>query len=435
MDTARASMIGSRIRERRVMAGMKQADLARAAGISASYLNLIEHNRRRIGGKTLNQLADVLKVPAGQLAEGAEAALVDALTQAAKTAVEGDTAETDRVEEFAGRFPGWAQLVAQLARERSDLTRAVNALTDRIAHDPELATSLHEVISTVTAIRSTASILAGGALEPQWQSRFHRNINEDSERLATEAEALVRYLEGAPGAEMAVRTPLEQVHAFMAAHDHHFSELEGAGGSARVASIVNRSDVLVDDTARRIANALLLQYVQDARALPMRDMEGWLRDIGADVIQTAPGQLPQTLADLTGQPLAAVARRLASLPEDMVGPVGLFICDGTGRMMFQKPVLGLDLIRPAATCHHWPIYEVLAHPGQVVERRVQQGDVRVLTLAMSQELRAATVSRPAERHAHMLILPDAAAQDQRDGAIWPVGASCPSCTMGLCDAG
>jgi DNA-binding XRE family transcriptional regulator len=49
---AKASMIGSRIRERREMAGLKQADLARRAGISASYLNLIEHNRRRIGGKT-----------------------------------------------------------------------------------------------------------------------------------------------------------------------------------------------------------------------------------------------------------------------------------------------------------------------------------------------------------------------------------------------
>ena len=259
----RASMIGSRIRERRVMAGMKQADLARAAGISASYLNLIEHNRRRIGGKTLNQLADVLEVPAGILAEGAEAALVTALRDAIG---EDARVEADRAEEFAGRFPGWAGLVADLARQREELIQTVNALTDRIAHDPELATSLHEVISTVTAIRSTASILADGqSLEPQWQSRFHRNINEDSMRLASEAEALVRYLEGAPGADMAVRSPLEQVHAFLSAHDHHFSELEGAGGSARVASLIARSDHLISAPARQVARAVLYQYVQAAR--------------------------------------------------------------------------------------------------------------------------------------------------------------------------
>ncbi|MEL7255560.1 MAG: helix-turn-helix transcriptional regulator [Pseudomonadota bacterium] len=399
MDNARASMIGSRIRERRVMAGMKQADLARAAGISASYLNLIEHNRRRIGGKTLNQLADVLNVPSGQLAEGAEAALLEALEEAAMTA---PAAETDRIEEFAGRFPGWARLVADLARERDDLTRSVNTLSDRIAHDPELATSLHEVISTVTAIRSTATILADGSLEPQWQSRFHRNINEDSERLASEAEALVRYLEGAPGAEMAVRTPLEQVQAFLAAHDHHFSELEGAGGSARVAAIVARSDHLADDAARRMATALLNQYVQDARALPLADMEDLVKRHGLD---------PLRLSQASGQALPVIARRLASLPEAMVGAVGLFICDGAGRMVLQKPVLGLGMMRAETVSLDWPIFDVLAHPGHVIQQRVRHGDARVTALAMSDEVRAPSIGRVAQYRAQMLILPDAGIGD------------------------
>lgn len=428
---SRASMIGSRVRERRIMAGMKQADLARAAGISASYLNLIEHNRRRIGGKTLNQLADVLQVPAGQLAVGAEAGLLEALNEAAHGTAHGTThgAETDRTEEFAGRFPGWARLVAELARERNDLTRAVNTLTDRIAHDPELASSLHEVISTVTAIKSTASILADGALEPQWQSRFHRNINEDSERLANEAEALVRYLEGAPGSDMAVRTPLEQVQAFVGAHGYHFSELEGAGGSARIAALVARSDLLNDDSARRIATALLTQYVQDARALPLGDMDTWLD--GTDRLLHL---LPDFLCEVTGQSLARVARRLASLPEGMVGPVGLFICDGTGRLILQKPVLGLDPIRASATCHHWPIYDVLAHPGQVVQRRMQQGEARVLALAMTHDVRPAGVGRPAQRHAQMLIFPDPG-PDPAFGAAQAVGAACACCTMDLCEMG
>ena len=50
-------MIGTRIRERRVHARIRQTDLAKRVGISPSYLNLIEHNRRRIGGKTLLRLA------------------------------------------------------------------------------------------------------------------------------------------------------------------------------------------------------------------------------------------------------------------------------------------------------------------------------------------------------------------------------------------
>ncbi len=418
----RASMVGSRIRERRVMQGIKQADLARAAGISASYLNLIEHNRRRIGGKTLNQLAEVLDVAPGLLAEGAEATLISALREAAEHEGERDNGpELDRTEEFAGRFPGWARLVTELAHQRDQLTQSVNALTDRIAHDPELASSLHEVITMVTAIRSTASILTDGeALEPQWQSRFHRNINEDSERLASEAEALVRYLEGTPVAEMAVRSPLEQLHAFLDASGFHFSSLEGAGGSARVASIVARSDALTSDASRRMARAVLDRYVRDARALPLREMENLLQEFGPDVGR---------IAGETGHALAAVARRLAFLPEEMAGPVGLFVCDSTGRMILRKPALGVDIPRDSLTCVHWPLYEVLAHPGHVVQRRVRQGEARVVALAVSEEAQAAGIGRAALYHPHMVILPDTGGPD----GLRDVGASCQLCTMGACE--
>ncbi|MGB5871554.1 MAG: helix-turn-helix transcriptional regulator, partial [Albidovulum sp.] len=46
---ARLALTGTRIRDRRLLLGQKQADLARKVGISPAYLNLIEHNRRRVG--------------------------------------------------------------------------------------------------------------------------------------------------------------------------------------------------------------------------------------------------------------------------------------------------------------------------------------------------------------------------------------------------
>ena len=39
-------LTGSRIRERRLAQGVRQADLARDVGISPAYLNLIERNQR-----------------------------------------------------------------------------------------------------------------------------------------------------------------------------------------------------------------------------------------------------------------------------------------------------------------------------------------------------------------------------------------------------
>ena len=79
----REALTGSRIRERRVMAGFKQADLARKIGISASYLNLIEHNRRRIGGALLLKIAGALETDPSALSEGAETTLTSALDAAA----------------------------------------------------------------------------------------------------------------------------------------------------------------------------------------------------------------------------------------------------------------------------------------------------------------------------------------------------------------
>ena len=155
---ARTSLAGSRIRERRVMMGLRQAELARRAGISASYLNLIEHNRRRIGGKLLLDIAEVLGVEATQLSEGAEAALAGTLREAAAD-VPGTGAEVEAVDEFAGRFPGWARLLSDQHGRIGRLEQSVEALTDRLAHDPHLAASLHEVLSTVTAIHSSSSIL------------------------------------------------------------------------------------------------------------------------------------------------------------------------------------------------------------------------------------------------------------------------------------
>jgi len=154
----KSAMIGTRIRERRIARGMRQSELAKAVGISPSYLNLIEHNRRRIGGKLLLQLADILGVEPSLLSEGAEATLVAGLREAAGDRGEA-AGELARVDDFAGRFPNWAQLLVDYFRKTERLERTVKSMTDRLADDPQLAASLREVLSTVTEIRSTASIL------------------------------------------------------------------------------------------------------------------------------------------------------------------------------------------------------------------------------------------------------------------------------------
>ena len=152
---------GTRIRERRMDRGIRQADLAQSVGISPSYLNLIEHNRRRIAGKLLSRIARALDIAPEQLTRGAETAVLDRLRSAA--AEMSIPVEIARTEDMAGRYPGWAALIVAQAKRLASLDERVQVLSDRMTYDPELAGSLHDVISAVTAIRSTASILVGDA--------------------------------------------------------------------------------------------------------------------------------------------------------------------------------------------------------------------------------------------------------------------------------
>src|SRR3546814_16219381 len=75
-----AAHIGLKIRERRKEIGLSQTELAGRIGISVSYLNLIEHNKRSIGGRLLRQVADEIGVGLEMLDGATERRLARDLT-------------------------------------------------------------------------------------------------------------------------------------------------------------------------------------------------------------------------------------------------------------------------------------------------------------------------------------------------------------------
>jgi len=424
----RDTLTGSRIRERRLMLGLRQAELARQVDISASYLNLIEHNRRRIGGKLLVDLARVLAVEPSMLTEGAEVALLSTLREAA-AALSRPVAELDRVDEFAGRFPGWAEVLAHAQKRISSLEQTVQTLSDRLTHDPHLAASLHEVLSTAAAIRSTASILAEtGELEAEWRDRFHKNLNEDSQRLAESSRALVNFLDEGNTSADRRGVPQEEVERFFLEAGHHFAELETPDAAAQevaLQTLIEESGALVADAARTIAREALRQYCADARALPLAALSDVLSEHGSN---------PSAIARAFGVDLPTVLRRLGALPPEVLGQeAGLVVCDGSGSILFHKPVAGFALPRFGASCPLWPLYTALSRPQQPIHREVvQQGrsSVGFDCYAVSWPRLSADFDRDPLYHAVMLILPKREASD----AAQSVGASCRICPMAACAA-
>ncbi|MBV7396607.1 helix-turn-helix transcriptional regulator [Mameliella sediminis] len=422
----RDTLTGSRIRERRVLRGMKQADLARDAGISASYLNLIEHNRRRIGGKLLLTLAEILEVEPAALTEGAGAALIASLREAAADMPEVG-AELDRVDEFAGRFPGWAQLLADSRTRMAQLERSLETLNDRMTHDPHLAASLHEMLSTVTAIRSAASILAEpGEVDAEWQARFHRNIYEDSARLAETSRGLVTYLEADETSSLETGAPQEELEAALEGAGHVVPELE-SDGAAGVDGALTRLGKGLSGPARGLLKTWLERYATDAEALPLSVMVPQVETHGPE---------PAALARALGADPARIMRRLAALPADVLPtPVGLAICDSSGVLTYRKPLPDFPMPRFGAACPLWPLYRALSRPHVILSGPVMQagrGGVVLWAEALATPLSGPAVNADPLYQAQMLVRP------LPPGAEMPMtlpelGVACRVCPREACE--
>jgi predicted transcriptional regulator/DNA-binding XRE family transcriptional regulator len=158
---------GRKVRALRTRAGLSQAALAERLGISSSYLNLIEHDRRRLTAGLLVRLAQVLDLDLRSLSSGLDARLVADLQEAFADSL------------FEGSAPPEAEL-----REIA-------------VSSPETARAIARLHQAYKAAQSSARTLSSQALDRQ----------------------------DLPGMSTADISP-EQVTDFLQSHDNHFPELE-----------------------------------------------------------------------------------------------------------------------------------------------------------------------------------------------------------------
>ena len=425
----RSAFAGSRIRERRVALGLRQAEVALRAGISGSYLNLIEHNRRRIGGKVLLNIAAALEIEPGTLAQGAEKRLLTSLRDAAiaRPDVEVDLSKT---EDFADRFTDWAHLISAQQSQISSLQQTVSSLSDRLAHDPFLSEALHEVLSTVSAIRSTASILAEpGEMDQNWQRRFQTNVFQDSIRLATASQSLADYLDGDSDRVLDTLSPLDELDSLLAKHSYHFAGLE---------TLLDWSDSVADAllaevsaAAKILGMAYFRQYWKDAQSFRLPKLLALVAELGLD---------PVRIARETELSLPLIFRRLASLPPDPSRPaVGLMVCDSSGGLLFKQPCDDFQAPRVGSACARWPLYGALTQIGVAARHQVlhsgRPGNLAAQnlfdTFSVAERVTSASFEGVPVLRSTMLIL---RSEKPTSDQSLPIGSTCRLCNIQACPA-
>ncbi|OAB56693.1 hypothetical protein AY600_02335 [Phormidium willei BDU 130791] len=263
--------IGARIRDRRRERGLTQSGLAAAAGISPSYLNLIEHDKRAIGGALLRRIAELLRVEIGHLSGSDDARLAQDLVELTRS-LGGEALQEEGALAFVARFPEWAQAFVRLHRRYREAADSAFTLSDRLSQDPALVELSHAVLTQVTAIRSFAEILEShGDLAPDERARFSRIIAGQSDELASSAREMLALLGGPQGA-LRSSAPREEVDDFIIAHANHFPQVEAACDALR-SELLDGGDNLAGAVDARLSavHGLDLSIQAGARSVAIAD--------------------------------------------------------------------------------------------------------------------------------------------------------------------
>jgi XRE family transcriptional regulator, fatty acid utilization regulator len=261
--------VGHRIRKRRQELGKSQQGLASQVGISASYLNLIEHNKRAIGGALLHRIAAAVGLDSRSLAGTEEARLIAELGEVAADAggIGVDLNGTDAAE-LVAHNPRAARAILSLyrvyreARVRSDL------LGERLGEDTFLFEVSNQILALITTIRSYSEILKDyGDLSDTERIGFVNTLVTEAEELAARAGDMFDFLSGR-GARRPRPAPREEIEDFISDHANHFPRLEEAAEHTldKLAGGQSTLEALRDHLERTLA--ITVRFVPAAEVTP-----------------------------------------------------------------------------------------------------------------------------------------------------------------------
>ena len=222
--------VGHRIRAQRQNFGIPQVALAKKVGISPSYLNLIEHNKRRIGGTLLRHLANALELDVQALSGAEEARLASELAEVATDPVFAETPySNDEAVFLASSAPQFARAILALYRALKSSQEHLGAVGEQLVQ----AEVSHQILTLITSIRSFSEILQDyGNLDSAQRSEFLSTTVDETKRLTRLATEMFDCLGGAR-AISPYPSPAVEVADVIEDQNNFFPELDAIASALR----------------------------------------------------------------------------------------------------------------------------------------------------------------------------------------------------------
>lgn len=441
--------LGTKVRRLRRREQMTQAQLAKQLGISASYLNLIEHNKRTLTVPLLLRIAQLFEVDLEGFAADDEAALVADLQEIFADAVfDGQDLTPEDVRDLASHTPTVARAVLGLYRAyragREDAQALAARFSDGVATSGLDTTLPWEEVSDMIQERRNYFPALEEAAEHLWSKA---QLDQDNLR-----RGLILHLENAHDVRVSI------------------SEDSTASGAARVFDPDKRtltlSDVLPQPTL----------VFQIAHQIGLLTLEREFGSILSECRLTTPASQIQArvalanyfaaavmlpyerildAAERTRYDVASLQRRMHASFEQVChrlstlnrpGQAGVpfhFVrIDIAGNIAKRYSGSGIRISRYSGACPRWNVHTAFMTPGQIHTQLSRMPDGSTYFCIARTVLKAggghlAPQSHLAVglgcriEHAKKLVYSDGINLENLDAAV-PIGAGCRICERTDC---
>ena len=363
------ALIGRTVRRLRTERELSQQALAARLGISASYLNLIEHDQRAVTASLLIKLGETLQVDLATLSGSEERQIELGLREVFADALLGaENVPEDEIAALAGSAPNAARAVLSLYRAwrvaREDSGGIALPSGRRILLPTEEVRDLFTDRSNYFAELESAAEAIAASLGPVLPAETNHAI---AERLRREHGlsvtvgpldgALRRYDPAARSLMLSEALPRESRGFHMAfqlglleARDAVEAELKRAAPSSPEAESLIRIGLL-----NYVAGALLMPYqpFQRAAASLRHDMEALAARFGVSFEQAC-------------HRLSTLQRPNAPGKTGSRGvPFFFLVVDPAGNVSKRFSAAGFPFARYGGSCPRWVVHSAFATPGSV----------------------------------------------------------------------
>ena len=233
---AKNIMLGTRLRRLRNDRGLSQVKLADQLGISASYLNLIEHNRRTLTVPLLLRLSQILEVDPQVFSPQQESLLAGEMTETLQDPMFEDLhlSEVD-IGSMVADTPELCQAVLKSYGAYRKSHDDLQMVSERLAQDPVISNAGYRLRMLLTSILSFSEILHDTEdLSENERQDFSKIVMDESENLSEAVTDMLGLITGDGLMDVAGGlSPTEAVTDFIQANNNHFAELEEAATELR----------------------------------------------------------------------------------------------------------------------------------------------------------------------------------------------------------